>query len=253
MDKKPAMFPQYSAKLANTLILGAGLYVLGRYTPAVWPVLLALAFEVYRLGRRPAEDWLELLIGDSPLWVVTVSIGLLVGLLPRLVTQITLVVLLVIWRYWLEFGAVRLLAQLVVAGTMQFMALWAIFLAQSVWHWPTLLVLLLVWVASWLTARRVLASYDDPAVSVLASAWGLVAAQCAWVFSLWQVQYILLNGWVIVPQAAIVLTALGYCMGGIYVSHRRSQLSRSRLVEYLMIGLVLLAIVIAGTKWNGVI
>jgi hypothetical protein len=67
------------------------------------------------------------------------------------------------------------------------------------------------------------------------------------------VQYILLNGWVIVPQAAIVLTALGYCLGGIYVSHRRSQLSRSRLVEYLMIGLVLLAIVIAGTKWNGVI
>jgi uncharacterized membrane protein YdfJ with MMPL/SSD domain len=104
-----------------------------------------------------------------------------------------------------------------------------------------------------MVTRFVLAAYDDAAVSVLAVTWGLIAAECGWVFSLWQVQYILLNGWFIVPQAAIVLTALGYCLGGIYISHRRSELSRSRLLEYLMIGLALLAIVIAGTKWNGVI
>ena len=83
--------------------------------------------------------------------------------------------------------------------------------------------------------------------------WALIAAECAWVFWLWLVNYVIFNGFLIVPQAALVLTALGYCLAGIYTSHRRSQLSRARLVEYLMIALIMLVVVIAGTKWNGVI
>lgn len=144
MNQKLASFVESPANLISTLVLSVGLYYFGRYQSAVWPVVLALVFEAYRLGRRPAEDWLELLIEDSPLWVVTLSIGLLVALVPRLVTQIILVAILAIWRVWLEFGTVRPLIQPAVAGVTQFLALWAIFLAESVWHWPTLLVLALV-------------------------------------------------------------------------------------------------------------
>lgn len=253
MNQTLAVLKQSPANLLATLVLSAGLYYFGRYQAAIWPIAIALLFEAYRLGRRPADDWAELLIQDSPLWVVTLSTGLLVALNPRLITQVVLVSLLVVWRIWVEIGTIRPLAQPVVAAITQFMALWAIFLAQSVWRWPASLVMVLVWGIAWITARQILASYDEPAAPILSATWGLIAAETTWVFSLWQVQYILLNGWIIVPQGAIVLTALGYCLGGIYVSHRRSQLSLSRLIEYLMIGLVLLAIVIAGTKWNGVI
>jgi hypothetical protein len=253
MKQKTLSLVQAPTQLIANVILGLALYYFGRYYAAFLPVVIALGFEAYRLGRQPAENWLELLISDSSLWLVTLSTALLVALLPRLVTQLVLVAALVGWRVWIELGTVRPIAQLAVAGITQFVTLWAIFLAQSVWHWPTILVLGLVWGSCWMVTRFVLAAYDDAAVSVLAVTWGLIAAECGWVFSLWQVQYILLNGWFIVPQAAIVLTALGYCLGGIYISHRRSELSRSRLLEYLMIGLALLAIVIAGTKWNGVI
>ncbi len=141
----------------------------------------------------------------------------------------------------------------VVAVLTQFLALDALFMAASVWHWPTLAIVVLTWGISWLVATRALSDYSDRAATALAATWALVAAECAWVFSLWLVNYIVLGGILIVPQAAVVLSALGYCMGGIYASHRASQLSRNRLVEYLLIGLFLLAIVIAGTKWNGII
>jgi hypothetical protein len=246
-----------SAKTARAigvnLALSLVLYYLGRYQAPAWTIFLALALEAYRLGRQPASDRVQLLVDESPLWLVTLSVAVLMSLSVRAVTQVVLALFLVIWRTWLQTGTVRPIMQLAVAGLTQFVGIWALFLAQSVWHWPTVIVLLGVWGLCLVVAHMVLASYEDPAVTVLAAAWGLVAAEAGWIFSIWQFNYILFNGYVILPQAAIVLTALGYCFGGIYVSHRRSQLSRGRLLEYLMIGLVMLAIVIAGTKWNGAI
>jgi hypothetical protein len=54
-----------------------------------------------------------------------------------------------------------------------------------------------------------------------------------------------------VPQPALVLVALAYCMGSIYTSAKQGKLSFSRLVEYLVIGLILVGMVIMGTSWRG--
>jgi hypothetical protein len=142
---------------------------------------------------------------------------------------------------------------LVVTGASQFVALSGIFLASAFWHWQSAVVLPLVWLTSYVAADGLLRGRAERARPVLAAAWALVASECGWILWTWTISYILFKGYVLIPQAAVVVTALGYCFGGIYLAHLSNRLNRGRLIEYLMIGLLLIAIVIYGTKWSGVI
>jgi hypothetical protein len=67
----------------------------------------------------------------------------------------------------------------------------------------------------------------------------------------WLFTYTTAGGYLLVPQPALVLTALAYVFGSIYVAQREGKLSRGRLTEYLLIGLILIAIVAIGTSWRG--
>ena len=87
--------------------------------------------------------------------------------------------------------------------------------------------------------------------SVLAAAWALVAAEISWVLVRWLFVYVMPQGYLLIPQAAVVLAAMGYVFGSIYMAQRDGKLSRSRLTEYVLIGLILIAIVITGTPWRG--
>lgn len=196
------------------------------------------------LGTVEAETWL---------WLGALASVIIATLNPNRLSQVCLIALYGGWRWWLIKHSSSKKISMLAAAVTQGLVLWAVFLAAAVWHWPTLVVLALVWASGWLIARRMLSQEGDRAAGVLALSWALIVAECSWVFSLWLVNYIIFGGFLIVPQSALVITALGYCFAGIYSSHRRSQLSRSRLIEYLMIGLIILVIVIAGTKWNGVI
>lgn len=239
-------------RLATSLGLAVVVAVTGINHQPVLGIGAVLAVEAARWWRR--ADWsLDRIQADCWLWLGGAASVIVITLTPNHVMQVILAAGYGWWRWWLVSRSGLEAPPMAVAAVTQGLVLWAVFLAAAVWHWPTLLILGLVWLCSWLIASQVLAPISDPAASVLALTWALIVAECSWVFSLWLVSYIVFGGIIIIPQPALVLTALGYCLAGIYVSHRRSQLSRTRLVEYLMIALVILAIVIAGTKWNGVI
>jgi hypothetical protein len=91
----------------------------------------------------------------------------------------------------------------------------------------------------------------ERAAGVMAATWGVVAVEIAWVLELWLFTYTSSGGYLLVPQPALILSALAYCFGSIYLSQRQGSLSRGRLTEYLLIGLILIAIVITGTPWRG--
>lgn len=141
----------------------------------------------------------------------------------------------------------------IASGVLQFVSLWAIFLAAAVWQWPSVLILIFTWVSAYVTACWYIDVHEERAGRLLAGTWALIASQTAWVFSIWLVNYILVGGRLIVPQAALVITALGYVFSGIFASHKKSQLGRWRLAEYLLIGLLLILIVAVGTRWTATI
>ncbi len=134
---------------------------------------------------------------------------------------------------------------------MQAVAFEALFLMAAVWHTPRPVLLALIWITVYATTYQLLAGRQERAAGLLAAAWALAATEAAWVFLTWLVSYIAPGQYIIVPQPTLVLTALAYCFGNIYAAQRRGLLNRSRLTEYLLIGLILIWIVIAGTPWRG--
>ncbi len=249
MNRKTFSLP---GGLLSTLY-GVAVVLLGAFLHLVPIALFVMAAaEVYRAHRR---GYLTKggFIHASPVWLAGLATVVFVGLQTNAFVQVILALAYGAWRWWLIHYQRDERHALGVAGVTALLSLSAIYLAAAVWHLPGYLVVALTWGVCWLVGTRMLESMDDRAAPVLVAAWSLIAAECAWLFSLWLVTYILFNGLLLIPQAAIVITALGYCLSGIYTSHKRSQLSRARLVEYLLVGLVLLVVVIAGTKWSGVI
>lgn len=140
---------------------------------------------------------------------------------------------------------------LILVGLNQILAVSAIFLSAAYWELPNLIVVAATWAVSFLNAWWVLIQRGERSAKILAASWALIAAQIAWVLQSWQVNYIIAGGYIIVPQASIIILGVGYCMLSIYTAHSAKRLSRRRLVEYVSIAGVILAIIIAGTHWNG--
>lgn len=166
-------------------------------------------------------------------------------------SQVGLAIIYAIWlMYRPRIEASQQLGLLLV-GANQMLAVGSIFLASAYWGWPNLIVVVSTWVVSFLNAWWVLQQRGERAAQILAASWALIAAEIAWILHAWQVNYIIADGLMIIPQASIVTLGVGYCMLSIYTAHSAKRLSRRRLVEYVSIAGVILAIVIAGTRWNG--
>jgi hypothetical protein len=239
----------------NTLIfsiLGSvlAIFFLIRWNVAFVALAIVLGFELLN-GRRANEPWLDSLERALPWLVAPISLVLMMALAPKPSTQIVLAVCLAAWWWWSHKEPLKRWAWLVTAGLSQTLLLTALFAGIVLHHWPVWVVLVLVWGGSFLLAEQLLVRLEERQERILASAWALIVAELSWVFSVWLVSYITPGGYFIIPQATIIIMSIGYCFTSIYLAHRGGRLSKARLAEYAIIGLGLVSIVIAGTKWNG--
>ncbi len=226
------------------LIESASLLLVVRWLGIWWGLALIVGICIYWYWRGMKTASQSLLV------LGLVSLAIVLALNHNLVGQLLMVAGYSWWRYGMQGATPSLSFTIWQAGWLEFLSLTAIFSAQAIWHWPVILVLILVYVTSLIIARSFFAE-TERAARALSAAWGLIVAESSYVFSIWLVHYVLPGGVLLVPQAAVVITALGYCFGSIYLAHTSSKLSRARLAEYAIIGLCLIVIVIAGTKWSG--
>lgn len=228
----------------------------------LWPlaVLVVLAVEIglIRPGRpQSRKDWLILLMPRVSLLIAGVSSAIIVAIVPRVATQIVVALMYAGWRLWWgtrDEEAEKSLPALLVTQAVMFEA---IFLMAAVWRtsntasWMEELVLVLVWLGSFGSVYSVLSSRGEKVAGVMAATWAVVCVEISWVLVRWLFVYTLSGGYLLVPQPVVILTALAYCFGSIYALQRKGHLSRGRLTEYLLIGMILIAIVITGTPWRG--
>jgi hypothetical protein len=195
------------------------------------------------------------LLARVPAILVGAAFSLIIGVSLRAMTQVAVAVVYALWRAWWtrkatdKGGVPNLLAVQVVMFE-------ALFLMAAEWRGtdggvPEWVILLLVWLGSYLSVFSALSERGERAAGVMAATWALVATEISWVLLRWLFVYTVSGGYLLVPQPALILSALAYCYGSIYLSQRQGRLSRARLTEYLMIGLILIGIVITGTPWKG--
>lgn len=234
--------------LLSTMLISGVLVGLALNRHQIVALAAVAVIEFYVWWRRHDGD-LHLAAETYTSWVTSLAAVVLVALSPQLVTQVAIII---------GFAIMRLAAHLRLftkyAGAeallMQFISLTAIFSAAQVWRWPAAVVMAIAWGTAWLVAYNFLKSMDDKQAGLLANVWALVVAELAWILSWWMIVYLSPGAYLIIPQASLLIAGVAYVLGGIYRLHRASQLSRSRLIEYLVVASILLAVVLAGTQWN---
>lgn len=235
--------------ILSTMLISGVLVGLAMTHHQVLALLAVAVIEFYVWWRRH-EGTLQVAADTYASWAISFAAVILVAISPQIISQILLII---------GFALVRLMAHLrlldkypgIEALLMQFVSLSAIFSAAQVWRWSAAVVMALAWGTSWLVAHRFLQIMEDKQANLLANVWALVVAELSWILSWWMIAYLSPGAYVIIPQAALLITGVAYILGGIYRLHRTSLLSRGRLIEYLVVAGTLLAVVLAGTRWNG--
>jgi hypothetical protein len=216
-----------------------------------WWLALILVGAAELIVGRSKGSLKDRLIERFPALMMAASIALSISLLPKAASQLALAAAYVAWRFFFGGTARSGDAGLVGLFLVQIAFFEAIFLAAAISGLSAAVTLIVVWFGCFGLANVMLRLRGERNAVLMASVWALVAAECSWVFTTWLVSYVTVGGYVIVPQPTLVLSALAYCFGGIYMAQRQNKLSRTRLSEYMFIVLIILAIVIAGTKWRG--
>jgi len=230
---------------------------LGRVSGMWWlAAVIVAAIELRALwfdARAKSDKRVGVIWEQLPGLIMGLSVILIIALVPRAITQVVVGLLYAVWLVWrrrvpAEFSK-SLVQLLIIQGTM----FEAIFLmaATPTWPVPVWLTLAMVWAGSYVGVYATLKRRDDRSAGVMAATWGVIATEVAWVLMLWLITYTMRGGYVLVPQPALILTALSYVFGSVLASSRQGNLSRARLAEYMLIALVLVVIVVIGTSWRG--
>lgn len=186
--------------------------------------------------------------------IIRLSLFGLIVLQPSIYSKIGLIIIFISSIFWLTpHRKTNHGYPISIVAIGQFLTLSTIFSAQMLWHTPLYLSLIMSWGTSFIIAECLLLSLDESNHQIIAAAWALIVTEISWILSVWQVGYVLPREILIIPQPAIITTGLGYCLGGIYLAHSQNRLNRIKLIEYLIVGLLILGIVISGTNWRGTV
>lgn len=117
------------------------------------------------------------------------------------------------------------------------------------WHWPIALVMVVLWLVSFLIALWWLLDFTNNP-QVLAALWGFIVLEIAWLSSRWIVLYQIPKVPLIISQLAVIVTALAYGWGGIYYHHKHRNLKRSIVFEYLAVTVLVFLALIVLNRWT---
>ncbi len=123
----------------------------------------------------------------------------------------------------------------------------ALLVAQ--WHWPVVLVMVLLWLVSYVVSLFWILEYSK-SPQVLAGLWAFLVVELFWVVSRWLILYTVPHTPILISQIGLIVTALAYCWGGIYIHHKNKTLKRSLVFEYIVVASVVFLILVALSKWS---
>lgn len=122
-------------------------------------------------------------------------------------------------------------------------------LLVAFWHWPTALVLLILWLLNFLIALWWLLDFTGNP-QILAGLWGFIALEFFWLASRWTVLYQIPNVPFIISQYSAIIATLAYGWGGIYYHHKHKNLKKSIILEYLAVTVVVFVALIVLNRWT---
>ncbi len=106
------------------------------------------------------------------------------------------------------------------AGIATFLGVTA--LMSTSYDWDTAIVVLLMWIIGYSTARHVLGSYEEAHISFYSLVWGLIVAELGWLAYHWTFAYAIPGiGDIQLSQVALIMLAISFLAERVYASYTR--------------------------------
>jgi len=121
-------------------------------------------------------------------------------------------------------------------------------LMLAYWHWPTVLVMIGVWMLTLFVALSWLLDFTNKPY-VIASVWGLICVEIFWITSRWINLYHVPQTSLLLSQSALIVAALAYGFGGLYYHYKNKTLKKSLLFEYIAVTSVVFIALMLLSKW----
>ena len=227
------------------LVIGLVLLIRTGLGLAAFGLLAVSKWQILRGGRKL---WLRNL-RDGALDVVvgTAAAGLMVIFNHDVFAQLTTATIYYLWLAALKplTGHISVAVQ---SGFCQLIGLWVIFLLAR--RIPAAGVVILAWVVAGVSADHLLAATRERTHAIITLVWALLVAEASWLFWHWLIVYSFFDHRLLVPQAPLVISLVGYIFGSMYLDHTRAKLGKRRLVEYVVLGFGLCAVIIFGSQWD---
>jgi len=218
---------------ALNVALAIAVVLVIRATESPWPAIVLVFLSKWRVLAVRPRYWFVNVQANLVDFIVSISLVVFMYAAHTSAAQPTqklfiLGVLTLIYIAWLLFLKPRSKRVYVVAqaGVALFAGVTALFTLS--YAWPASLVVIVMWLIGYATARHVLASYDETHILFLSLLWGLVLAEIGWLAYHWTVAYTPLGiESVIFPRVALTVLCIGFILHRCYDSYYHHQRIRS--------------------------
>lgn len=205
-----------------------------------WAAFILILLSKWRVLAVRPRYWLANIQANLVDFIVSVGVVVVLSVETNLVIQIITTLLYIAWLLFLKPRSKRSL-MIVQAGVAILVGVTALYMVN--YAWPASLVVLLMWLIGYASARHVLSAYDEAHISFLSLLWGLVVAELGWAAYHWTFAYSLpgLSN-LELPQITLIILALSFVAERFYTSYSRHQVVR---MNDLMLPILLSGSVIA--------
>lgn len=109
---------------------------------------------------------------------------------------------------------------------------------------PALGVVLVTWLITFWSARHFLTNFEEQYSSLYAHTWAYFSAALTWILSHWLLFY------GVIPQPALLLTVLGFGLGGMYYMDDADKLTVSLRRQFIIIMVAIVTVVLVLSDWG---
>ncbi len=219
LPNKRSLFSEVVYVALNVALAVAVLAVVWAVESPYAAFLLILLSKWRVLAVRPRYWFANLQANLVDLIVGLSIVVLLYAANGAVATQIIIAALYAVWLLFIKPRSKRSFVA-IQAGAAVFLGVSALMMVSYGW-WSSLVVLLM-WVIGYSTARHILGSYEEAHISFYSLTWGFIFAELGWLFYHWTFAYTLpAAGQIKLSQGALIAIAVSFVAERAYASYEK--------------------------------
>lgn len=211
------------------IALALGVVLIIQATQSPWLAIGLVVLSKWRVLAVRPRYWFANIQSNLVDFIVSLSVVVFmytteIGVATPSQQTVILAVLTLLYIGWLLLLKPRSKRMYVIAqaGVALFGGTTALFILS--YGWPASVVVLLMWLIGYTTARHVLSSYDETHILFLSLLWGLLLAEIGWIAYHWTVAYTPLGiQTILFPRVALTVFCLGFILHRSYDSFYHHQ------------------------------